>query len=378
MERKTRVPYFESVADVREAQFRRDNFLPADLYPRDGYMDLSRLEERFCKLVGVEPEKVLLYNSGMSAIVDALEISNPTTGDAIIHGEQLYSQSFFYIKKILALRGVKTVQVDSGSVEEIAEAVTKYRPQTIFLETVANCPDIPVLDIDRLVNLSVLEEQRPLVILDNTLPSPTALPLGDVLRVHLNTLVVESGTKFYSLNTELSGMIYTYDEELIRELGVRRRVGSILSPSATQTLDEVLLSREEFHARNRRILINTLTLARACLDAESAAFVTSHPNLPNHPNQEYVNLKYPDGVSPVFFIQVTDSQHLDQFRLTDKLWQNPVIRQYCRLGQSFGFDHTRIWPDPNYPAIRIAGGTEREMGIHQLAEAFRDSLLNIV
>ena len=100
----------------------------------------------------------------------------------------------------------------------------------------------------------------------------------------------------------------------------------------------------------------------------------SDPNLPNHPDQEYANLKYPGGASPVFFIQITDQKHLDQFKLVDRLWQNPVIRQYCRLGQSFGFDQTRLWPDQSYPAFRVAGGTENEEEVRKLAEAFKESL----
>jgi hypothetical protein len=38
------------------------------------------------------------------------------------------------------------------------------------------------------------------------------------------------------------------------------------------------------------------------------------------------------------------------------LWDHPIIREYARLGQSFGFDETRIVIDENVNAIRIAGG----------------------
>lgn len=374
MEIESRVPYFNTVADVREAQVRKASYLPADLYPRDGNFSLARLEEKISQLIGIEAENLLLYSSGMSAIVDVLEINHPGPGTVIAYGEQLYYQSSAYIKDVLIPRGVRAVQVNSGSIESITRVVTKFRPQLIFLETVANSPDMPVLDIDRLVN-SGFAEQRPLVVLDNTLPSPTALPLAEMLKSHPNTVVVESGTKFYSLNKELCGIIYTYNQDLLNKLRTRRRFGSILSPSAVETINRVLLSPEAFHARNRRILLNALTLAQACSLADSGDFTTVHPNLPDHLNQEYANLKYPFGASPLFFIQATNLKHLDQFQLTEKLWENPLVRCYCRLGQSFGFNQTRLWPDSSYPSLRVAGGTESKEEINVLAAAFRANLV---
>lgn len=369
IENKTRVPYFESVADVMQAQYKKNNFQPTDLYPRDGYCSLSGLEGRVSQLAGVGPENLLLYNSGMSAIVDALEIRNPSSGTVILHGEQLYNQSLFYIRDCLRPRGVKTVGVDCGSFDDIAQSAAKYRPQVIFLETVANSPDLAVLDIDRLAQLSA-EEQSTLIILDNTLPSPANLPLGEIIKHHANLAVVESGTKFYGLNQEMCGIAYTYNGELLAGLRKRRRFGSILSPSAAETINSVLPSKEDFDKRNRNIAANAFSLAIACSQADSDRFITIYPNLQTHPNHKDANFRFPFGAAPVLFIQITDLGDYDQFTLTKRLWENAVIRKYCRLGQSFGFDHTRIWPDSNFPAIRVAGGTESEENMEQLAQAF--------
>lgn len=138
-----------------------------------------------------------------------------------------------------------------------------------------------------------------------------------------------------------------------------------------RSLDE---TREDFDRRNRLVISNTFRLAKACAEAEkkSGEFIISHPNLNSYHNCEYVNSKFPDGCSPVFFIDCLGE--LDQFEFTQRLWESSFIRKYCNLGQSFGFDRTRIWPDPNYPTIRIAGGTEDREDLEQLSLIFKGVL----
>lgn len=371
------VPDFNSIAEVRQAQFCKENLLPANLYPRDGYEKLLELEQRVSSLVGVSAENLLLYSSGMSAIVDALEVTNPTQGTTILYGEELYNQSHFYLQELLAKRGVKVVPVDSGSIEDIEQAASKYNPKVIFLETVANGPDMPVLDVEGLVESSVLARQKPLIILDNTLPTPTNLPPGSILSSHDNILALESGTKFYARNHELCGITYAREIELLDSLKLRRRIGSGLSFSAAKVLEVTLLPRDKFHSRNKRILSNSFTLAKACFSVDNGQFFTVYPNLPNHPNFEYAYFNSPEGLAPLFFIQLPLAGKLDQFSLTEKLWQNSAVKRYYQLGQSFGFDHTRIWPDPNYPAIRISAGTEGDEEIQELAEAFKNTLKEV-
>lgn len=62
------------------------------------------------------------------------------------------------------------------------------------------------------------------------------------------------------------------------------------------------------------------------------------------------------------------------FRITEKLWKNPVISSLCDLGQSFGFNRTRIWPDDNAPVIRISGGIYSPEEKMALDQAFAETL----
>lgn len=372
------VPSFGSIKAVVEAQLSKDHYWPADLYPRDGSQELAALENRVGELVGIEGDSLLLYNSGMAAVTDALEIINPSQGTIIMHGFGMYSQTGRYLQGPLRKRGVLTRSEDTGDVDALLRSAEKYKPGIIIAETVGNGPDTPVLEIEVLLEgLRGNPNYHPLIVLDNTLPTSSTLPLAELTRdTDLRLLVVESGTKFYALNRELGGLVYTYNDEIMVLLRERRRmVGSLLNASGVATLNQVLPSKPEFDRRNRLICANTYRLAAACAQAVQVSnkLLISHPNVEPHPNKGYADARFPNGASPVFFIQILDGD-ISQFQVAERLWDNPRIQEFCRLGQSFGFNETRIWPDQSYPAIRIAGGTEDEDSLRLLEDAFYESL----
>lgn len=377
LEARSRVPSFADIVAAKAALHKKDNYIPADLYPRDGTVELARLEAKYAEFVGLSEGSLLLYNSGMSAVVEAIESGYPTKDDVVAHASQLYSQSTRYISEQLRKRGVRTVVFDAGSVEEIDTTIKKYRPKIVFLETVTNAPDMSVLDLEEFLRLESIEDVAPLIILDNTVPTPSVLPL--ILAIGATDrkiLVVESGTKSYGLNRELVGLVYGVDKELMESLRERRRTtGSLLSNSAIETIDgDSFATKDEFDERNRRGVVNTLALARAANEATrgSSRFLVSHPNLESHTNFEYVRTKFPEGCSLVFFIQCLDD--MDQFQLTEALWDSALIRRHCELGQSFAFDKTRVWPDANFPTVRISGGAERPEDIVVLSHEFASIL----
>ncbi|MCL4353786.1 hypothetical protein M1615_05005, partial [Patescibacteria group bacterium] len=105
-------------------------------------------------------------------------------------------------------------------------------------------------------------------------------------------------------------------------------------------------------------------------------FAVVYPNLPTHPNFELAARLFPDGAAPVFFIQ--SAAFNDQGdAIARALWENPVIRGSCELGQSFGFAKTRIWLAPNDSGVRVSGGLETKDQLEILQEAFKESLSNM-
>lgn len=373
------VPVFSSVEAVREAQLAKREHLPADLYPRDGNLALSELEGRIAHLMGIDRGRVLAYNTGMSAAVDAWESAHLTRETVVLCGEQSYSQSSRYLGGELVRRGTRVVRVDTGSIEAVREAIDKHQPQLIAFETVTNGPDMPVLDLEQLLSFPPLQRLKPVIVLDHTLPSSSSLSLVEIMSRSPHRIIgVESGTKFFARNREMLGMAYSFCDELMGGLRERRQmVGSLPTTGAVERLLEVIArGRDDFNRRNQTILSNTLRLALACANSpyDGELFFVSYPNLPTHPNYNYASSHYPEGAAPVLFLQSANPARLDQYELTRRLWDHSLIRRLCRLGQSFACDQTRIWPDDKYPAVRIGGGIEAEAAIEELAASFTQAL----
>jgi len=355
-----------------------------DSYPRDGSPELDLGERQVAELAGTDKDHILLCNSGMSAVTTAIEIASLTAGDTAVHGFQGYSQIYGYFQEDLQERGVKSCTVDSSSIESIQEIIEARHPKVIFFETITNGTEMTILDIEKFLNLQILKEVDPIIILDNTLPTDSILPLAGILQKHADLKIIglESATKFYVSNQELGGILFAYNEEILRRLEKkRRRIGSILGLSGVKTVSrEIPTSKEEFDRANRLVMSNTYRLAGACFGAqtENGKFFVSYPNLPNHPNSDYANLHFPNGSASVFFITVDPSlgNHLD---LAKALCEHPVIgvkNGKTILAQSFGFSKTGIVFYRFDPYIRIAGGTESPERIEELGKWQRGVVYN--
>lgn len=378
------VPTFDSVEELQEVMTAKRSFSPIDLYPRDGTEHLCAVEARAANLARVEADGLVMFNSGMSAVQAALEVglseakSGKDNGEQLVvaHSYELYSQTLSLIGSLRG-RGVKPVAFDSGSPASIEKVMESKRPDVLFTETVGNGPNVPVLDIDHLLALNRAQAEQSFVILDNTLPLSTALPLGEMLDEDDRVLVVESGTKSYTLNNELSGFVYGAMPSLMKRiLEYRRTVGVMPGLGSLERIDSLLpASREAFDERNGHLYEVTGKLAVALFEAEQAGadFIVSHPSLATHANHELAATRYSDGTTPVFFLQCTGEA--SQFDLADRLWSHPIVRQYADLGQSFGFDKTRILPDERYPAVRVAGGAYSDTEL--LGPALKEAALKL-
>ncbi len=377
---KTRVPFFANIEAVKAAQLAKKEQREADLYPRDGSKELFRLERSIAEMLRVNPGNLLLYNTGMSAVVDALEVTRPTVGTKILRGTQHYSQAGNYITDELRSRQVSVLQTEPNSMADISAALISRRPDIVFFETVTNGSEMAVLDIEKFLRLQVLQDLNPVIILDNTLPSSTAVPLGAIMAASDRRIIgIESGTKYIGLNGEMCGIAYTYNSDLLLGLRKRRqRTGSLLSVSAVETIrDYMPKTAEDYHQRNGIIFRHTLRLAKACSDSpiNGKEYIITHPNLPPHVDHQTADAYSVNGVTPVFFIQPMTFEE-GHYKIAESLWQNPVISSLCELGQSFGFDRSRIWPDDSSATLRISGGIYSEAEQAELDKAFYEALSN--
>lgn len=349
-----------------------------EMYFRDGFPALYALETHVAMLVGADRDHVLLTNTGMSALCTAVEVASPTKGDVIVHGYQGYSQTQAFVREDLYERGIQSVAVDSGSLQEIETTIRKYRPKVVLFETVVNGPVMSTLDVEGLLALPALRELNPFVILDNTFPTNASLPLADILqRTDGKVIGVESATKSYALNQEGGGVLYTYDPFCLEKLHrKRRRIGTTPGYSAVSTIQAVIPpTKEQFDREHMLATWNTLMLAKACAEVESDRFVVLYPNLPNHPNYEFASEHFPYGAAPVFFIQPA-VPFLSVIDIAKQFEQSGVLKD-CHLAQSFCFDKTGVSFDAKGEYLRVAGGLEDSTLAQRLRDGFRQALTAI-
>lgn len=378
MDRRETVPSFGSIELLEEGIARKNAYDQCDLYPRDGQSTLGYAEEMAATLVGSEPDQTLIFGSGMAAIDTALEAGlHHENGDdrpLIAFAGILYSQSSARLRSYGKL-GIDTVNFDSGCSDNVASILDR-KPKVIFSETVANGPGTPVLDYRLLLEQSRNRDDSPVIILDNTLPLSTGLPLAEEITEQDKVIVVESGTKSYTQNGEISGIAYSKHPELLKSLKIlRREKGTIPGVGSTERIKLLLPeSRRSFDSRNKDLFKNTAILAKILqeISEEDKSFVVSNPVLPNHDNHDLaVEIGLPDGGSPVLFLQPCNlGAHKE---LAVRIWDNELVRDNADLGQSFGFDRTRILPDDKSGTVRVSGGADTDT--EALGEGLRVALL---
>jgi len=304
--------FVKAMQRQNENNYREDNF-----YFRGGFKRLMDLEVKITKLLGLDGGRLALTTAGMSAVVTALEIAALSTGDVVIHGKAEYGQIDYYISENLKERGVVPILVNFGDLNEIKKTLEKYgnKVKVIFAETVGNGPTMPVLDLKGFFNLEILKKIDPLIILDNTLPTNSIIQLGALLKnVPLKVIGLESATKFYLFNKDLGGILFTFSDDIfLRLLKRRTRTGATPGPSLVKTFEgSIPQSKEEFDRDNKQTVRNTLSLARAASEAKGSGtkFEISYPNLPGHPNYDYVKNNYSDGIAIAFFITASKNSGL--------------------------------------------------------------------
>ncbi len=377
------VPGFSTVSELHEADTNKREHKPTYVYPRDGTYDLVRLESGIGKLIGLAQDKIVAYSSGMQALTAVVEAASPTKGTVILHSQDEYARTRKFLKG-LAKRGAQSIEVDTTSMDNLREKIVKHRPEIIVLETIANGPNMPVIDIDALFSIKALREISPLIILDNTLPTPTLIPPRVLIeREGFRVAVVESGMKAYSRNTESFGILYSSDQKLLWDLREDRITRGGMSSVFQQKALNLAMpdSKGDFDSRNRTIMRNSLELAKGCYEAQEDGdvFTVWHPNLENHPNSVYANIHFPDGAAPLFYIQASDPFKMSkrgktQDEIAEALNRIPSIKENCVLGHSFGLNQTRILPDLEGPFVRISAGIEDDEKIKNLRTSFKEAL----
>jgi len=267
-------------------------------YDRYDYPELREKEEEIARWIGAK--RVLLYNSGMAAIHDALFFLLQK-GDTLLYNPYVYPETRKLIEDFS--RFVNVVKVPR--MEELEKLVKKTKAKVIFTETVGNHFKMPMVNVEKLFEIGGDVS----LVLDNTLPSETALPLAaQIQKVKVPVVVVHSATKSLAQNQITMGLAYTNSQEVNKKLyELRMRTGNYLPRAALELLPQ--MTKEELESRYRRILSHTKKLAEVFYDyvGKFGIKAVSYPNLPNHSSSTLAEKLCPDGAAPVFFIRCENS-----------------------------------------------------------------------
>src|SRR3990167_933930 len=296
---------FNSVQSLRAGLDAKAKFEHVDLYHRDGSVLLGDVEQRLASLAGVSPENILSYNSGMSAVTDAIDVAlHAAESDELTLACPIesYTQTKRYIEHFIRWKRANVVYFDSGDADEVKRILQVRKPDVLVAETVANYTGIPVLDVENLIDVNRDSEGDTTIVLDHTLPLSTGYPLGEHLTKDDKIIVVESGTKSYTFNKALLGVAYTKDLQLVDWLRRYRRTrGTLPGPEHLESIEKLLpLDRVVFDRRNRSLFRNTgeIAVRLSGLKPQDARFCINHPGIPNHDNHQLYRGQYPDGGSP--------------------------------------------------------------------------------
>ncbi len=364
-----------------------NDYTQDDYYFRGGFKQLAVCEEKVAQLIGTEKNLIALTTSGMSAIATALDVVGLNSKDIIVHGATLYGQTYDYITVQLKEKEIIPVEIDTNNIaaieKKLIETVKHYGKnaiKVIFVETIGNGSDMPILDIEKFLSLKIIHEINPIIIIDNTLPTTTVIPLVKYIeKSPLRIIGLESATKFYLFNQDIGGILFSNNDALIQLLkSRRRRIGVTPGPSLINTFQQLLPTKKQFDKANKIIMHNTLILAKACENAKGwrTKFDVIYPNLKNHPNYIYVNVNYFDGSAPVFFITSLRSD-ISSEKLLYQLEKLGAFK-HTIYSESFGFDITGIsYASRKGGYIRIAGGKESVEKTKQIGKQLQNALSQI-
>jgi cystathionine beta-lyase len=310
------------------------------VYERYGYPECEKMEREIGERFGIK--QVLLYNSGMAAIHDALFFLLQK-GDTLLYSPYIYPET----RKLIGdfSRFVNVVKVPR--MEELEKLIKRTKAKVIFAEIVGNHFKMPMVNVEELFEIA--EETDVSLVLDNTLP---ALPLAaQIQKVKVPVVVVHSATKSLAQNQITMGLAYTNSQEVNKKLyELRMRTGNYLPRAALELLPK--MTKEELESRYRRVLRNTKKLAEAFYDClgKFGIKAVSYPNLPNHSSSTLAEKLCPDGAAPVFFIRCENS------------WKTAAeLEKFLGIefGPSFGLGFTKSrLIILSRSLIRIAGGEE--------------------
>jgi cystathionine beta-lyase/cystathionine gamma-synthase len=227
-----------------------------------------------------------------------------------------------------------------------------------------------IRDISRAIKFVFKHKREKLsLIIDNTLASPALYnPLNDSRGSGVDLTVVESATKHYQKGQDkiTMGIAYSYDKEKIKKIKeIRSIIGTYLQPDAEKEIPEDIAKvMPEIMKRHAE---NALELAEL-ISSSGKAIEVSHPNLPEHKQNELVREIAPEGIVTLFYMKIKDAPGF--INKVKEIGDDKI-----GVGGSFG--HPKTWMlNLGEEVIRIAAGSEKDEKFQEVLNIFKKALEN--
>ncbi|MCK5291494.1 MAG: aminotransferase class I/II-fold pyridoxal phosphate-dependent enzyme [Thermoplasmata archaeon] len=242
------------------------------VYTRLGNPTQEVAEDKIAALEGAQ--EGLVFSSGMAAITTTI-ISLLGKGDHLIATEDLYGNTYSFLRNELKRTGIELSLIKSENAKRI-ERYFRKNTRGIFLETPTN-PLLKVIDIKHLAGATHKKNIK--IMVDNTFATPInqrPLELGA-------DVVIHSGSKYLNGHSDvIAGLVAgnRKDMEIIEEM--RTTMGGSMDPHAAFLLQRGMMT---LAVRMQRHNENGLRVAEF-LQGHKKVTKVNYPGLQSHPSHE--------------------------------------------------------------------------------------------
>jgi cystathionine beta-lyase/cystathionine gamma-synthase len=242
------------------------------IYTRLGNPTQEVAEDKIAALEGAQ--EGLVFSSGMAAITTTV-ISLLGKGDHLIATEDLYGNTYTFLRNELKRSGIELSLIKSENAKRI-ERYFRKNTRGIFLETPTN-PLLKVIDIQNLARAAHKKNIK--IMVDNTFATPInqrPLELGA-------DVVIHSGSKYLNGHSDvIAGLVAGNRKDLEKIEEMRTTLGGSLDPHAAFLLQRGMMTLAvRMHRHNE----NGLRVAEF-LEGHKKVNRVNYPGLQSHQSHE--------------------------------------------------------------------------------------------
>jgi cystathionine gamma-synthase/methionine-gamma-lyase len=222
----------------------------------------------------------------MAALQIAFQAALLDRPHTILSAHSIYGATMKLLDQVLSPFDIKVVYVDICDLPAVQEAIEKYQPGCVFMESVSN-PTLRVPPVDEIAKLTRAAGASLMV--DSTFATPMLIRPLDLGA----NIVVHSATKYLAGHGDVLGGIVTSDEEHHETVRMLSRIaGPVLGPF-------------ESYLTMRGIKTLAVRFERQCQNAQHLAeWLRTHPCVervyycsdPEHPDKEAIARQFAPGL----------------------------------------------------------------------------------